>query len=145
MNLLPDKTVMRASADMAPANTVILECRMAIIAAMKNVLSPNSETTITERDAMKACVNPTLNQTPLLGSFFGVVEPIPSCRSLGGPSSSSNGNEWTTVTAVTISNNKRGNLALVDMALFGTFQNTASTRNFTTNVTACVLDCDPVV
>lgn len=58
MQVLPDKTVISARADIAPVNTVILECRMAIIAAMKNVLSPNSETTITESDATKACTSP---------------------------------------------------------------------------------------
>lgn len=58
MKVLPDKTVISARADIAPVNTVILECRMAIIAAMKNVLSPNSETTITESEATKACTSP---------------------------------------------------------------------------------------
>lgn len=59
MYQVPDKTVISARADIAPANTVIRECRIAIIAAMKNVLSPNSETTITESDATKACTNPS--------------------------------------------------------------------------------------
>lgn len=50
----PDKTVMNASAPIAPANTVSLGCLIAIIAAIKNVLSPSSETTITDNDATKA-------------------------------------------------------------------------------------------
>ena len=33
---------------------------MAIIAAMKNVLSPISDTRITDKDAKNACRNPTL-------------------------------------------------------------------------------------
>lgn len=45
---------MTASAPIAPANTVSLGCLIAIIAAMKNVLSPNSETTITDSDAKNA-------------------------------------------------------------------------------------------
>lgn len=51
---LPDRTVMRAKADIAPAKTVLLGCRIAIIAAMKNVLSPISETNITEIEATNA-------------------------------------------------------------------------------------------
>lgn len=92
---------MSASADMAPANTVILECRIAIIAAMKKVLSPNSETTITESDATKACTSPreTMFSWPSVvcsevgklivsGTFVGGAKP---------PSSMSAGNESTTV------------------------------------------------
>ena len=40
-------TCMTPSAAMAPEKTVARACRIAIIAAMKNVLSPNSETIIT--------------------------------------------------------------------------------------------------
>jgi hypothetical protein len=45
---------MSAKADMAPKNTVSLECRIAMMAAMNHVLSPNSETMITDSDAIKA-------------------------------------------------------------------------------------------
>ena len=38
---------MTPSAKMAPAKTVARACLIAMIAAMKNVLSPNSETIIT--------------------------------------------------------------------------------------------------
>ena len=51
---VPDNTVIRAKAPIAPANTVILGCRMAMMAAMKKVLSPNSETMMTDKDATKA-------------------------------------------------------------------------------------------
>lgn len=47
-------------AEMAPVNTMALGCRMAMIAAMKNVLSPSSLTMIIDREAMKAWVNPAL-------------------------------------------------------------------------------------
>ena len=43
---------------MAPINTVVLGCLMAMIAAIKKVLSPSSETIITERDAINAWRNP---------------------------------------------------------------------------------------
>lgn len=45
---------MSAKAAMAPANTVSLGCFIAIIAAMKKVLSPSSDTTMTESEATKA-------------------------------------------------------------------------------------------
>jgi len=45
---------------------------MAIIAAMKNVLSPNSETIITESDATKACTNPK----ETVGVFFVVCSEV---------------------------------------------------------------------
>lgn len=51
---------------MAPANTVNLGCLIAIIAAIKNVLSPISDTSITLREATKACTNPTFR-------VFGVL------------------------------------------------------------------------
>lgn len=51
---IPETAVIKAKAAMAPAKTVILGCLMAIMAAMKKVLSPNSETTITERAATNA-------------------------------------------------------------------------------------------
>ncbi len=44
-------------ADMAAMKTVDLECLIAIMAAMKNVLSPNSDTIITETDAINAWTN----------------------------------------------------------------------------------------
>lgn len=52
---LPDSIVIRANADIAPLNTIRRGCRIAIMAAMKNVLSPNSDTTITDKDAINAC------------------------------------------------------------------------------------------
>lgn len=58
---IPDKIVIRARALMAPTNTVNLGCFIAIIAAMKNVLSPNSDTTMTDKAAIKACKNPNLS------------------------------------------------------------------------------------
>ena len=42
---------MKAKAEIAPINTVSRECFIDIIAAIKNVLSPISETTIIEREA----------------------------------------------------------------------------------------------
>ena len=51
---LPDITVMIKRAAIAPPNTTSRECRIAIIAAMKKVLSPNSETMITDNDATNA-------------------------------------------------------------------------------------------
>ena len=47
------------SAEMAPRNTVSRECCMDMMAAMKNVLSPISETMMTEREAMKPWVKLT--------------------------------------------------------------------------------------
>lgn len=55
---LPDKTVIKANAKMAPANTVRRGCLMAIIAAIKNVLSPISDTRITDKAAAKAWKKP---------------------------------------------------------------------------------------
>ena len=52
--VVPERTVITIKAPMAPAKTVNLGCRMAIIAAMKKVLSPISETRITEMDAANA-------------------------------------------------------------------------------------------
>lgn len=51
---LPAKVFMTNIADIAAINTVDRECLMAMMAAMKKVLSPNSETMITETEAMKA-------------------------------------------------------------------------------------------
>lgn len=45
---------MSARAVIAPTNTIIRGCRIAMIAAIKKVLSPNSDTTITDNDAMNA-------------------------------------------------------------------------------------------
>lgn len=56
---------MRARAPIAPANTVRRGCRIAIIAAMKKVLSPSSDTTMTDSEATKACRRP---KSPL-GAF----------------------------------------------------------------------------
>lgn len=49
---------MRTRAEMAPKNTVSRECFMAMMAAMKNVLSPISDTMITDKDAKKPWMNP---------------------------------------------------------------------------------------
>jgi len=51
---LPESTVMRPSAAMAPENTSKREWRIARIAAMKNVLSPSSDTMMTDSDATNA-------------------------------------------------------------------------------------------
>lgn len=59
--MIPDRIVISARALIAPMNTVNLGCFIAIIAAIKNVLSPNSDTTMTDRDAMKAWRKPTLS------------------------------------------------------------------------------------
>jgi len=59
--LIPDKIVISARALIAPDNTVSLGCFIAIIAAMKNVLSPNSDTIITDKDATIACRKPNLS------------------------------------------------------------------------------------
>lgn len=56
--MIPDRMVISARALIAPMNTVNRGCFIAIIAAMKNVLSPNSDTTMTDKDAMKACRKP---------------------------------------------------------------------------------------
>jgi hypothetical protein len=45
---------MSPKAVIAPRNTVRRGCRIAIMAAMKNVLSPNSDTMITDIDAINA-------------------------------------------------------------------------------------------
>jgi len=45
---------MRPSANMAPLNTVTLGFLIAKIAAMKKVLSPSSDTIITDSEARKA-------------------------------------------------------------------------------------------
>lgn len=58
--IVPDRTVMKMSAEIAPVKTIARGCRIAIIAAMKNVLSPSSLTMIIDKEAMKACVNPAL-------------------------------------------------------------------------------------
>jgi len=52
---LPERTVMRPRAVMAPPKTSRREWRMARMAAMKNVLSPSSDTMITDSDARNAC------------------------------------------------------------------------------------------
>ena len=48
-----DKTCITARAAIAPINTVHLGCLIAMIAAIKKVLSPSSETKITLSVAMK--------------------------------------------------------------------------------------------
>ena len=46
-----DKTFINPKAEMAPVNTRHLACCIARIAAMKNVLSPSSDTIMTQREA----------------------------------------------------------------------------------------------
>lgn len=43
---------------MAPVNTINRGCLIAIMAAMKNVLSPSSDTRMTDKDAKNPCTNP---------------------------------------------------------------------------------------
>lgn len=52
--------VIKIKADMAPPKTVRRGYLIAIIAAIKKVLSPSSDTIITENEATKAGKNPTL-------------------------------------------------------------------------------------
>lgn len=52
--LLPERIVITIRASIAPENTTSRECLMAMIAAIKNVLSPSSDTTMTDKAAMKA-------------------------------------------------------------------------------------------
>lgn len=56
--MLPDNTVIKANADIAPEKTVKRGCFIAMIAAIKKVLSPISDTNITEKAATKAWMNP---------------------------------------------------------------------------------------
>ena len=58
--ILPDIIVITNSADSAPNNTVRREWRIAKMAAMKKVLSPISETMMTDREATRACRKPKL-------------------------------------------------------------------------------------
>ena len=53
-----ERKVMNPRAEMAPLKTSSREYFMAIMAAMKNVLSPISDTMMTEIEAMKACMKP---------------------------------------------------------------------------------------
>jgi len=48
-----ERAVITAKASKAPENTINLDSFMAMIAAMKNVLSPSSETKITDKDDKK--------------------------------------------------------------------------------------------
>lgn len=56
---LLESNVISTSAAIAPVNTIIRGCRIAIMAAIKNVLSPNSENKIIDNVSTKACKNPT--------------------------------------------------------------------------------------
>ena len=53
-----DKTVMVANAEIAERKTVILLLVIAKMAAMKKVLSPNSETRTTLKASTNPCKNP---------------------------------------------------------------------------------------
>ena len=55
---LPERIVMNISAPIAPANTMIREWRMDMMAVMKKVLSPSSETMMTENEATHAWMKP---------------------------------------------------------------------------------------
>ena len=59
--IIPDRSVISAKALIAPMKTVNLGCFIAMIAAIKKVLSPNSETTITDKEAINACKKPRLS------------------------------------------------------------------------------------
>jgi hypothetical protein len=50
---IPERTVIKARAATAPLKTVILECRMASMHAINQVLSPSSETMITDSEAIR--------------------------------------------------------------------------------------------
>lgn len=52
------RTVIMPKANMDATNTTTRLFFMANIAAIKNVLSPNSETIMTDREATKACKKP---------------------------------------------------------------------------------------
>lgn len=54
-----DSSVISTSAAIAPVKTIRRGCRIAIMAAIKNVLSPNSENKIIDNVSTKACKNPT--------------------------------------------------------------------------------------
>jgi hypothetical protein len=60
---------------MAPEKITMRECRIAMIAAMKNVLSPSSETRMTESEAANACENSGLKmlKTPPAGAVMAVA------------------------------------------------------------------------
>lgn len=53
--------VINARALIAPDNTVSLGCFIAMMAAIKNVLSPNSDTMMTDKDATTAWRKPNLS------------------------------------------------------------------------------------
>lgn len=55
-----ESMVISASADMAPAKTIKRGWRIAMMAAMKKVLSPNSVNNITDIDAENASIKPEL-------------------------------------------------------------------------------------
>ena len=65
-----DKTVIQPRADNAPLNTTILECFMDRMAAIKKVLSPISDTMMTESAAMKACMKPRVFFCSVFGLFI---------------------------------------------------------------------------
>lgn len=58
---IPDSIVIRIKALIVPTKTVNRGCFIAIITAMKKVLSPNSETTMTDKEAINACKKPKLS------------------------------------------------------------------------------------
>lgn len=50
----PDKSVIKIKAAIAPQKTVNRECLIAMIAAINHVLSPNSDTIMTDIEANNA-------------------------------------------------------------------------------------------
>lgn len=52
--MAPDKSVIKTKAVIAPKKTVNRECLIAMIAAMNHVLSPNSDTIMTDIEANNA-------------------------------------------------------------------------------------------
>ena len=53
-----DSTVIKPRAPIAPRKTMNLECLIAIMAAIKKVLSPSSDTIMTDIDATNAWIKP---------------------------------------------------------------------------------------
>lgn len=72
-----DRTDMMAKEEKAAANTTNRECFMAIIAAIKKVLSPISDTMIMSKEIRKdfsnSALEPTSLSRPTPTSLFGVV------------------------------------------------------------------------
>lgn len=61
---VPESIVINIRADIAPPKTINLGCLMAMMAAIKKVLSPISDTRITDMEAMNAWIKPTFSTGP---------------------------------------------------------------------------------